>query len=396
MVLEAPGDRADGAVLIGALDDSAVDALARQRLAAGAPLDQKLELALLVEPADLARRIAGVVPDPVLIAVGQEDHRALAVSGFQAVGIELRLLLPLLGAVFGALCLDQAERLAVGAPEHIVDIADAMLVRHALDLEFDVLRPVEGPAGLLQQQVDEAVAGLGLVVVVGVGHRLVGAAGGSDLGAQALQLLVEVRLVPQERGQLAVLGLELLLLALDVEKGLADGVVAAGQMPGVEGQPIRRPIAAGIGAGEPEADMEQFLDRAGGIGGRDRSLLVHRAIAQPVDQLGLGEHRLARQLLEARLVQKCRDVVLIGQRQRRIVLERPFDGDLHRLAGIEGGCRRVGTGMSLRRQRRVVDGREFGGEKGEVRHGCPPAGLGQAASATARTSRCTPVSTCRA
>ena len=56
------------------------------------------------------------------------------------------------------------------------------------------------------------VAGLGLGVVVRVGLRLGGLARGGDLGAQPLQLLVEVLPVGEQLRQLAVLGVELRLL----------------------------------------------------------------------------------------------------------------------------------------------------------------------------------------
>ena len=64
-----------------------------QRLAARPPLDQQLQLVLLVEALHGARRIARVVPQPVLVAVGVEDDRPLPELLLQAIGVELRLLL---------------------------------------------------------------------------------------------------------------------------------------------------------------------------------------------------------------------------------------------------------------------------------------------------------------
>ena len=98
----------------------------RQRLAAGAALNHQFQLGLLVEPLHRARRVAGVVPDPVLVAVGVEDDRALAVLRFQAVGVELGLLLPDLGILLGALGLHQRQRLAVVTPQHVIDEALAL------------------------------------------------------------------------------------------------------------------------------------------------------------------------------------------------------------------------------------------------------------------------------
>ena len=72
--------RADRPVLVVALDDRRVDRVRRQRLGASAALNQQFQFVRGVEALHLARRIALVVPHPVLVAVGVEDHRALAVS----------------------------------------------------------------------------------------------------------------------------------------------------------------------------------------------------------------------------------------------------------------------------------------------------------------------------
>ena len=140
----------------------------------------------------------------MLVAVGVEDDRPLAELLLQAIGVELGLLLADARVAPGALGLDQPERLAVVAPEHVVDEALALVVGHAGDFELAVARLVERPAGFLQQQVDEVVAGLGFGVVVRVGLRGGGLLRRGDLGAQALQLLVERGLVGQQRRELLV------------------------------------------------------------------------------------------------------------------------------------------------------------------------------------------------
>ena len=116
--LEVLGDGADGALLIGPLvtGNRRTDFGLGQFLAPASSLDQKLQFVALVEAADLARRVARVVPNPVLVTVGIEDHRPLAVTRFQAVGVKLGLLLALPRILAGALGLHQPERLAVGAP----------------------------------------------------------------------------------------------------------------------------------------------------------------------------------------------------------------------------------------------------------------------------------------
>jgi len=354
-------------MLIRPLDDFSVDRLTGERLAAGPALDHELQLVALVEAADLPRRRAAVVPDPVLIAVGVEDHRPLAVTRLQAVGIELGLLLARAGVLPRPLGLDQAERLAICAPQHIVDEADSLAVRHALDAKLGILRSIERPARLAQQQIDEAVAGLGLVIVMAVRPRVRSLPCHGNLGAQLLQLLVEVLLVEQQFCQLAVLGVERGLLRLDVDGRLLQRLVAARQHGGIEGEAVRG-FDFCVSAGEPEADVKQLLDRARGIAGADAPLLMDSPIAQRVDVLCLGKHRLARGTPKARLVQKGCDIVLIRQLQAGVGAKRPFHRDLDGLAGEERRGRRRHARLTLRLHRRLVHGRKFGSEEGEVGH----------------------------
>ena len=75
---EGFGDAADGAVLIDALDDIGIRRGIGEGAAAGAALDQERQFGLFVEALHFAWGAARVVPDPVLVAVGAEDHRALA------------------------------------------------------------------------------------------------------------------------------------------------------------------------------------------------------------------------------------------------------------------------------------------------------------------------------
>jgi hypothetical protein len=128
------------------------DQLLGQAAAAVAPLDHQLQLVLGVEALHGARRIAGVVPQPVLVAVGVVDDRPAAEARRQAVGVEARLLLADAGVAPRALGLDDGQRPAVVAPPHVVDEAAPVAVGHAGDLELTILRPVERPARLAQQQ----------------------------------------------------------------------------------------------------------------------------------------------------------------------------------------------------------------------------------------------------
>lgn len=179
--LEGLVDAADGAGLIEAPGDGLVDGDRAQRLAGGATQDEQLKLSLLEKPLDRAGRVTGIVPDPVLIAVGIEDDRPAAVHGLQAVRIEFGLLPAHPRVALGALGLDDRQRPAVRAPKDIVDKALARVVRHPGDRKLPVPYLIQRPAGLAQQQVDEDIPRLRLVVVVVVRDRLVGLLGGGDL-----------------------------------------------------------------------------------------------------------------------------------------------------------------------------------------------------------------------
>ncbi|WP_338318035.1 hypothetical protein [Bradyrhizobium ottawaense] len=270
-------------------------------------------------------------------------------------------MLTLPGVLAGAFGLDQPKRFAVGTPQHVIDEADAFVVRHALDAEFGVVGVVQRPAGLAQQQVDIAVAGLGFVIVVLVGLCLGSLPRRGDLRPQRLQLVVETLPVGEQFCEFAVFCVKLGLLRLHIGKGLFQHIVTARQLCGVESEAVCRLAFAGIGAGQPEADVKQLLHRAGGVAGASLLLLMHRAIAQRVDEFCLREHRLARGLAEGRLVQKCCDIVLIGQLQIGIAAKRPFHRNLHRLAGEERRCRRRHARLTLRLYGRLMNGREFGG-----------------------------------
>lgn len=115
--------------------------------------------------------------------------------------------------------------------------------------------------------------------------------------------------------------------------------------------------------------MEQLLHGCAGIALRHRLVFMDGPVAQAVDVFRLEEHRLAGQRLEARLVQKRGDIVLIGQAQPGIMPESPFHRELDRATRIEQSRPRISNPMPLRRERRLVDRGELGFEEGEVGHG---------------------------
>ena len=193
--LEAVADPAHRAGLVMALDDRTVDDRLGRALAAAAALHGQLQLVLLVEALYRARRVSLVIPQPVLVAVGVEDQRALAVHPLQAVGIQFGLLLADAGAFGGALGLDQGQRLAVVTPQYIVHIALALVVGHAGDFHLEVHGRVQVPAGFLQQHVDEGLAGFSFGVVVRVRFGGVGLLRCRDFGLQLPELVRKYRLL---------------------------------------------------------------------------------------------------------------------------------------------------------------------------------------------------------
>jgi len=190
-------DGLDGAGLVIALDDGAVDGRGTQRKPGLAALDQQFELVAGVEALELARRIAGrVVPDPVLVAVGIEHHGTAPELRLQAVGVQLRLLLADLRTLGGPFRLDHRQRQRVSTPQHVVDEARAVAVGHPGDRVLLIARLVQQPPGLGEHDVDEQPSGLGLgvVVVVGLGVRSLSS---GDLGFElAISASLALRVRP--------------------------------------------------------------------------------------------------------------------------------------------------------------------------------------------------------
>ena len=370
VLLEMLGDRADGAVLVGPLDDLAVDRSPSQLLAAGAALDQQLQLVALVEAADLARRIARVVPDPVLVAVGIEDHRPLAVARLQPVGIELGLLLALRARPC-ACAWPRPGRAACRRRPTARSRRSRRPRCSACPRRGTRDRPAcrapsrpRAAAGRCSGRGSRPRCSRALSGCASAALRAAATSARSLFSSSSRFCLSASSLVSSP-----FLASSSACCALRWAKAFFSVSSRRESTRGVEGEAVGRLALARIGARQPEADVEQLLHRAGGVAGADRPLLVHRAVAQRVDVFRLGEHRLARRAAEARLVQQRGDIVLIGQLQAGIVAERPLDRDLDRLAGEERRRRRRHARLTLRLHRRLVHGRKFGGEEGEVGHG---------------------------
>ena len=361
-------DAANGARLVVALDDVLVDLGRGQHLARGAPLDEQFKLGLLVETLHLPGRIPSVVPQPVLVAIGIEDHRALAEARLQAIRVQLGLLLSCARIPPRALGLHQRQGFAVVAPQDVVDKTFALVVGHAGDFELAVARLRKRPTSFLEQQVDESIARLGLGVVVRVGLRGRLLLGLGDLGAQTSQLGIERRLVRQHRRQLLVALAQPRFELLQLLDRLLGQGREFGQRDDIEHQPRHRLRAPRIRTRQPIPEMKQLAHGRHRVRRLDRSMTVYRLIAERIDDARLAEHGLARRGLERRLVNQGAQIVLIGQAQSRVVLVHPRHRQLQRAPRIEARRARIRIHRRLSLLRRLADIRPLGLQEGEVGH----------------------------
>ena len=319
-LVELGADLLDGPHLVVAPGDGGVDRRRVEGVAGAATLDDEFEFVTGGEALHLARRISvgvgplvagegGVVPQFVPVAVGEVDDGAASGLGFEAVGVELGLVLSAFGAGGGAFGLDQRERQAVVAPQDVVDEAVAGGVGHAGNGVFAVVGAVETPAGLGEERVDDEAAGLGLVVVVVVDRGL-GLLGGGDLGAEFgdLGVLLGGDLVTfgQGLGVGGVLGGEFAaeldeLLARDgaALRGLGRIEQGAGGHCGRVGRVVQR---------HPDSDVEQLgHDAARGVDGDE--FVVDGGVADLADRVELVED-LGRNLTDERpVLEPCELVV---------------------------------------------------------------------------------------
>jgi len=373
--LESVIDTTDAADLIEALNDGRIDRDRGERLAGRATQNQQLQLGLLEKPRDRTGRMTGVVPNPMFIAVGIEDDGPAAVHDIHTVRIELGLLLTRPRIALGALDLDDRQRPAVIAPEHIVDVALPLLVRHPDDRKLPVPCLIQWPAGLLEQHIDECIARLRFVVVVIVRDRLIGLFGGGDLGAQALDLRIQVvafllGLDPRGLGVLLSLGLFLECFGngLQTSERLRLHQLRLGQSLGGELKTGWRLGACSVGMNQPIGKVEQLPQGHGRSILRHRAAVVHRAVTEILDQPRLGHQRIADQGAKGAFMDQRGQRVVVGTVQSPIMLVHPFDRRLQRESGIEAGTARIGQRQHLGPLRVLVDGLEFWLEEGELAH----------------------------
>ena len=118
-------------------------------------------------------------------------------------------------------------------------------------------------------------------------------------GAEALQLVVKCRTVSQDHGELFVAPTQRRFHLLQLLSGVRRRRCRLQQRSGVEDEPGRRPLGAGIGVAEPVAHVEQLAHRHERVVERNRAVPVDGSVAQRVDHARLAKHRFARRLLES-------------------------------------------------------------------------------------------------
>jgi hypothetical protein len=296
----------------------------------------------------------------MVVTVRVEDHRALAKLPLQAVGIELGLLLALPGVALGALGFHHCKRLAVLTPQDVIHKAFAGCVRHPLHRKLAVPFLVERPASFFQQQVDEGVAGLCFVVIMGVGSSLIRGLGAGNLGAQPLNLLIQRRLVIEQSGQTLVFGRQRGCQLFQLFLRLGRNGRSLRQQSIVEGQLRRWPRTPRIAVRKPIGELEEFAAGGQRVVLGNHLLGVDGPVALFLDDPGLRGNALCGQGGKSGFGQQCGQVVLIGQSQRGFSFVEPLNRKLQCPPRIEAGRARIGIDKRLSLRRRFKDQRPFG------------------------------------
>ncbi len=290
-----------------------------------------------------------IVPDPAVETIGVEDDRALPEREVQAIGVEFGLVRAHAGVAQGAFGFHHGERQPVVAPEHVVDLAQAVVALvfgHTFYRIFYDIGGIRFPAGLAQQRVDVVFAGKGLV---GVLRRrrvgLVAGLGGFDFlqfGLQALQRFL----------RLQVGGFELAEFVF--------AFVGGGRLRhqrAIE----RRHFEAGIVVEpqHPAREVVEQLDRIQRFVGFDAHAGVHGVVADLADEVDLVELAGRYQFLEVLGVQQRIEGGIVRHFQGAVVGVYPAHPFLQAFAAQHGRVHRRGIHLLL----------GFGGRAGQVAPG---------------------------
>ena len=99
---------------------------------------------------------------------------------------------------------------------------------------------------------------------------------------------------------------------------------------------------------------------------------VHGAVAEILDELGLGQKRLIDELAEIRGMKERRQAVVIGTLEGSVAAVEPGYGKFQRAPRIETRCAGIGMCQLLRLPRLGDQIRPFGIEEGEMAHYSSP------------------------
>jgi hypothetical protein len=152
---------------------------------------------------------------------------------------------------------------------------------------------VKGPACLIHQQIDEGVARFGFGIVVCVGLRGCGAFRFGDFGAELLQFLIELVLAGEYFREFFIAVDEVRCELLKLFDRLPRYRGGFREQQRIERQGGDGPGGAGIGAGEPVADVKEFTDGGERVDLLDGSVAVNGTIAEADDDLRFGENGFA-------------------------------------------------------------------------------------------------------
>ena len=337
--------RADGRLLIVAVCDFVVDGYAQQIQPLRPAVHQLLQIIPAENAADLSLGAGLVIPEVRLEPVGGEHHGAASKFPLQTVGVQHRLLAADVRVLAGALGLDNGQRQAVLAEEHIVGIAHlAHHSGHALNGVFLLhvrVRAVEPPAHLLHVHINVDFAGrkFGEVLRCKDTLLLVLLLGGGQLAGHLLDLSAQSFYLRILFAQQALLLLDFLHIHLYPLGGDPFFIK------------LSLHIVAAIAVVHPLDELEQSPQSGQRITGAHTALGVHRQIAQFDDERQLAPGVVIHRETKARLVDERLQVVLVGHLHRVVRGVDPLHRQLQRLPASDGTHGRSGGIHLLRLDR---------------------------------------------
>ena len=172
LLLDSFEHGANGANLVVAVGDGGIDQLLRQRLAVAANVLKTFEIVAGGKTDNLSRRVVVQIPEPGVETVGVKTERQFAAELLLDVpAILLRLFPPESGVLAAFLGLDDGERLAVSAQEHVIAELMAIVRRSRLpdffarrsqniELFYHLHRVADIPARQGEEIVDQPRSGL--------------------------------------------------------------------------------------------------------------------------------------------------------------------------------------------------------------------------------------------